>query len=106
MDSGQKREASEKNACRTWELDRVIRQTPNGGRSRGEWVGVRGDAALLRVNAVGAYRELGLFPARTAVHSPAIPAAFTIANDGRIPVDRLTDILKEAGIPLSPAQRR
>ena len=29
-----------------WELDRAIRQTPNGGRGRGEWVDFRGDVAL------------------------------------------------------------
>jgi Zn-dependent protease with chaperone function len=41
-----------------------------------------------------------------ATHPTLAHRAHAIANDGRIPADRLTDILKEAGIPLCPAQSR
>jgi len=34
-----------------------------------------------------------------ATHPTLAHRAHAIANDGRIPADRLTDILKEAGIP-------
>jgi Zn-dependent protease with chaperone function len=41
-----------------------------------------------------------------ATHPTLAHRVHAIANDGRIPADRLTGILKEAGIPFSPAPSR